>query len=243
MVYKEYSSTWRSFALICLLVTAVLISVGIGVALVVAVAKSPTRGATFIQALQIMISWPVIIGALVLAAGLRYPQEIGYLIRNVRYRTPSGGEIFTNQPEPPPGETEFEIPSASDTDGLVLGEADKAMLAGYTNVLQEQLEEKYREAFYWWCKYLSVFLVPTTQLVLAWFEDQSIAPTKEFYNEFWKTFISDSKQRETMLMVLLHHQLLESDSTVIRITEAGRSFLAFTRGIGQPHESKQTANR
>jgi hypothetical protein len=96
------------------------------------------------------------------------------------------------------------------------------------------LVEKDREVKYWWFMYLSFFLVPTTKSVLRWFADQIPLPTKEYYNEVWKTVVPDSKQREVMLMVLLHHGLIETKGLVLQITQYGRDFLTFIADTGFP---------
>jgi hypothetical protein len=94
-------------------------------------------------------------------------------------------------------------------------------------VATDLLLEKQGEVVYWWFEYLSLFLVPHTQLVLKWFSTQAIPPTKAFYDEFWKPIISDTKERETIMMVLLYHKLILQEGVTLKISDTGRQFLTF----------------
>ena len=91
----------------------------------------------------------------------------------------------------------------------------------------KMIGEKDREKKYWWFMYLSLFLVPNTKLVLRWFATQATPPTKEYYSEFWKAIVAESKLREVMLMVLIHHGLVVSEGPVLKVSQNGRDFLAF----------------
>jgi len=98
------------------------------------------------------------------------------------------------------------------------------------------LNEKQKEVVGWWFNYLSLFLVPKTKFILSWFGSQTVAPTKEYFHETWKQIVPDTKERETILMVLLHHGLIEAKNQVLQITQAGRDFLNFIGPLLPPEK-------
>jgi len=83
------------------------------------------------------------------------------------------------------------------------------------------LEEEQQKTIFWWYQYLNLFLVLGTKFVLKWFAGLQMAPTKDLFHEYWKTYLPDAKERETILSVLLLHQLIEANGQQFWITEAG----------------------
>jgi hypothetical protein len=233
---------WRKFAGI----GCVIIALGVAIGLVVAVAESPARGNKFLEALRIVISWPFVAGVVAFAFGITFKRELSQFIHNIGFiRFPGGAEIHTSQAPP---ETSKAAPSGSTAGGpgaLTLTPEDQEILRKHIEGLTKQMtdahqekdqildsaiqiiSEKQKEVVYWWFQYLSLFFVPATKVVLHWFGAQPIPLTKEFYEEAWKPIITDPTQRETILMVLLHHHLVEQKGMLLEITQAGRDFVAF----------------
>lgn len=223
-------SAWRKF----LYFGWIILAIGIASSIIIIVAQSPSYGERFLEALRIIISWPFVIGALVLLFGISLKREIKQFIGNIGFiRFPGGTELRSSQS---PTEQNKEPPSDS-IQPTILGKCIEDLTLQVNDAYQEKdqiineaiklLSDKHREVVYWWFQYLSVFFVPYTKLVLWWFASQSVAPTKEFYDEFWKMMIIDTNQRETILMVLLHHRLIKSHGHVLQITQAGLDFLSF----------------
>lgn len=200
-----------------------------------------------IELLKIFVSWPFVILILGLAFGITFRAELAQFIKAVgTIKLPGGAEILTNQTPPPKSETpEKKSPPEPDPKVLTLNEEQQQIIREHIKSLTKQatdakqekenilevattlLAEKERDARYWWFMYLSFFLVSTTQNVLRWFAAQALPPTKEYYNEVWKTVVQDSKQREIILMVLFHHGLLEIKGHLIQVTQNGRDFINF----------------
>lgn len=228
-------------------VVSVILASGVAATVVVAVVQSPSEGERFLKALDIVISWPLAVLVLGLAFGVTFRNELSQFIRNIGLiRFPGGTEIHSSQQAPETTEASTSrTPTSTGREKVTLTAEQQTLLRTYMENLTKQasdaqeekkqildtvikvVSEKQKEVVYWWFQYLSLFFVPATKLVLQWFSSQTVPPTKDFYEEFWKGAIPDPKERETILMVLLHHQLLQPKPAVIEITQAGRDFLSF----------------
>lgn len=213
-----------------------------------------TWSTIIIEVLRLIISWPFVIGALGFTFGFVFREEIAQFIKSIAaIRFPGGAEIRANQP-PPPAEPAGVAPPTSDGETIALTAQQIDIVRKHIESLTEKAEkaknaaeekeqvvkaavdmvvEKHKEVIHWWFQYLSLFLVPMTQIVLKWFATQAVAPTKEYYDEFWKVIVSDTKERQAILMALLHHHLLEANGPVFQITQTGHDFLGFMEGKGQ----------
>jgi hypothetical protein len=227
-----------------------IVASGISITLIVVVIQSPTRGSMFFDVLKLIISWPFVAGALSLTFGIAFRYEISQFIQNIGLIRFPGGEIRTTQASTP--KDELAAPPAitlTEDDQKIIREHIESLTKKAADAEQEkeqilnylidtltqknqELADKHKQVIYWWFQYLSLFLVPITQTVLQWFSSLQIAPTKEYYNEAWKAVVTDANQREIMLMVLLHHGLLEANGPVLQVSQAGKDFLAFLRGEG-----------
>lgn len=221
-----------------------IICMAIGVSLVVAVWQNPSHGQVLVEVLQILVSWPMAIGLLGFSAGVAFRSELsGFLKRLGTIRLPGGTEISSAPLQPEP-ESESPIQKAGNTITLTRDQADairgvvqelydkvqcsERELQAVRNAAFSLLEKKELEAAYWKFEFLSVFLVPATQLVLRWFASHPRGSvTKEYYDGFWKVFITDSNQRDTILSVLLFYGLLMQEDHTLRISDVGMQFLAF----------------
>jgi hypothetical protein len=201
----------------------------------------------WVELLKIFISWPFVIFVLGLAFGIGFRIEIAQFLRNIAaIKLPGGAEILTSQLPPPKSEKSEEPSPPEPAPGIItLNEDQQNIIRQHIEALTKEaadarqekeklleaatnlLSEKDIEKKYWWFMYLTLFMVPTTQNVLRWFAAQSLPSTKEYYNEMWKPVVAAAEQREVILMVLLHHGLLESKGHVLQITQNGRDFLNF----------------
>lgn len=237
-------------------VALLFISVGIASSLVIAALKSLEPRSGFFEILRVVISWPFVAGVLGFAFGVTFRSEISQFIQNIGLIRFPGGEIRATQPP----EEKVTTSPVTEEGIITLSREDQARVAEVIGKLvddmcqataerektreeKEQMEkvvdlvitklaDKHREAVHWWFQYLSLFLVPITKTVLQWFASQTVAPTKEYYNEAWRAIIRDDNQREIIFMVLYHHRLIEPEGAVYKVSQAGHDFLAFLRGEG-----------
>lgn len=98
--------------------------------------------------------------------------------------------------------------------------------------VQEALNTKQQQAIWWWFQYLGLFFVPNTKWVLHWFATRTTQATREWFHEEWKARIPSAKEREIILSVLLHHELLVENGSLLAVSEAGHAFLEFLRQQG-----------
>lgn len=199
------------------------------------------------ELLKIIISWPFVVLILVGSFGWSFKEEIRQFLRKVgTIKLPRGTEILTTQSPPAKSEKKDDIaPPEPDPSVLTLNAEQQAVIRAHIESLSQQastaeqekeqilknatdlLLQKEREVKYWWFMYLNLFLVPTTKHVLRWFASQPIAITKDYYNEVWKGIVANAVQREIMLMVLIHHNLIEANGPTLVLTQNGRDFLTF----------------
>lgn len=243
----------------------VILAMGLAVALVVVVAERPDRGETLIEVLRIFFAWPAMVALLGFAFGTAFHREISVFLESIAMiRFPGGTELHSRQ-APAPSKNKDEAASPPTEGGtLALGSEDQQVIQRHFEHLQqnlaeasqraelsenetreiskslemagEMIEEERRKAYYWWGQYLNLFLVEKTKLVLQWFADLRIPPTKELFHEYWKPLLPDPKERETIISVLLFHQLLQSNGQQFWITDTGRHFLRVLQDQGLwPH--------
>ncbi|MEW6227480.1 MAG: hypothetical protein AB1700_05200 [Bacillota bacterium] len=221
-----------------------IICMAIGVSLVVVIWQHPSHGQTLVEVLRILVSWPMVVGLLGFSAGVAFRTELsGFLKRLGTIRLPGGTEISSAPLQPEP-ENESPVQKDGNTITLTRDQADairsvvqelydkvqcsERELQAVRNAAFNLLAKKELEATYWKFEFLSVFLVPATKRVLSWFAGPHGGPiTKEHYDGFWKTFITDRGQRETILSVLLFYGLLLQEDHRLRISDVGMQFLAF----------------
>jgi len=194
-----------------------------------------------------------VVGLLGFSFGFAFRQEIAWFLQDIAWvRIPGGAELHSRQ-TPEKEKKEDALPA--EKGAVTLGPEEQRMLREHFQKLQQDLAESSQQAeltaqereeisealesvsqmlaaeqqktIFWWYQYLNLFLVLGTKFVLKWFAGLQIAPTKDLFHEYWKTYIPDAKERETILSVLLFHQLIEANGQQFWITEAGQSFLQF----------------
>lgn len=242
-------------------VGSMLVALGVALAIFITIKESPSRGRTLLDVLHVFISWPVVAFGL----GLIFRKDIAAFIQFMSLRfpgLPGRPEISSKQLPPPdddtgggePGPGGAPGPPAADTESITLNAEQLAVIRSHMDGLRKKAEnakqekenifeaavnllnEKQKEVVGWWFNYLSLFLVPKTKFILSWFGSQTVAPTKEYFHETWKQIVPDTKERETILMVLLHHGLIEAKNQVLQITQAGRDFLNFIGPLLPPEK-------
>lgn len=231
-----------------------ILAVGVTVALVLTVVRSPSRGETLIEVLKLFFAWPFMVALLGFAFGIAFRREIARFLENVGIvRFPGGTELHARQ-APAGMKIEEEAVPAEDGVLKLRPEDQQAIQQAFQRLQQDLseasqraelsqqqteeisqsleaagklLEEEQHKTIFWWYQYLNLFLVLGTKLVLRWFSGLQIIPTKELFHEFWRASIPDTKERETILSVLLHYELIQTNGQQLWITEAGKSFLQF----------------
>ena len=163
------------------IIILIILPIGIAVTLPLIVWQNPSRGQTLIEITSIFLSWPAVIGALGLTFGITFRKELSDFINRLgTIRLPGGTEISSSPPQPAP-ETKSKYKKEEGNITLSIEQQEpirkhiedlKEKIAGSEcekeelfKVATDLLLEKQGEVVYWWFEYLSLFLVPHTQLV------------------------------------------------------------------------------
>jgi len=171
---------------------------------------------------KLLLSTPVVAGLIACGFTLTFKAQLGRLIDRVASIKVPGGELST--PQLPPDMTR-EAPK----DLRVLDEAEPVLppqpqpadIQRFTELLRAERTR----AYLWEYRYLNLFLVPRTIVVLEWFAGIADRPTDLTYDTFWSTRIPDVSQRRVILSVLESHHLVQRDGSLLGISEKGREYL------------------
>lgn len=100
------------------------------------------------------------------------------------------------------------------------------------NVLMDLAAQQYERAERWFFRYLDIFFVPMTKIVLRWVAEHS--PTTRNESEaFWKAVITEPAQRDTILDVLIANGLIQETGGTISVTDVGQRFLDYMDSLAQ----------
>jgi uncharacterized integral membrane protein len=200
---------------------------------VLVIALDEGKGNRTLDLAGILLGWPVVIGLLIAFLVTRFHAEIAEFIREheVRVQTRRGTTIETNRQQPSPEVSEEEIPAPSE-------DVEKTVQKTYSdqeiNAVWELVAQQNDRAERWFFRYLDIFFVPLTKLVLWWFSQSTGPVTRKDYEAFWSKFISDPAQRDTIVDVLLANGLIQETFGVISVTDTGRRYLEHVDSLEQP---------
>ena len=172
--------------------------------------------------LEVLLSWPPLVGLLGTVVLVLFKKEVRSLIgRIARIRFPGGGEIAL--PQAPPTDTKDapEVPEGdivelpSDVSGA---EADR---------LREAIRSERAATYLWEYRYLNLYLVRATQLVLD--RISSAGPIAlRLLDSYLQAFIPSANERNAILDALAgHHLVLMGGDGLIEVTPKGREYIAW----------------
>lgn len=180
-------------------------------------------GSIVLEYLKVLLTGPVIGGAVALTFIVMFRQPIKSLIARIAsIKIPGGAELLTPQ-QPPEGSADKtpHVPVSQDEPPLLPASLSDPEL----EQIQEVLNAERARAYVWEYRYLNLFLVPATVLVLEWFASLTVRITIGMYDAFWSTTVREAEQRTTILSVLESHRLVQRDGDIVAITEKGREYL------------------
>lgn len=190
----------------------------IGAVIVLALAAEALWGENrvAIDLLRLLLGWPVVIGLLLVGFAIWFRDEIGAFLANVGAIKTRWAEIQMQQPAPPEGEP---LPTTEDGDAQATDEDNREVI----RALQ-------RAVYFWFNRYLSVYLVPHTKQVLLWLSDQTTPIQSVAVWAEWGKVIQSPAEQQAVLTALLENGLVEWTRGMLRITENGRRFVKFMSG-------------
>lgn len=177
-----------------------------------------------LEYVRVLLSAPPVIAVVVGSAIIGYRAQIGRLMDRIKRAKGWGVEIdatqqeradatITAKDEPPPVPTsDVSLPQ-----GIPLTPEQ-------TEQIVHLIQSERANAALWEYRYLNLFLVRSTQIILDWFyELQRPVGIREF-DTIWNPLIPDVNQRNTILVVLENQHLIQRTGDLIQITPKGREY-------------------
>jgi hypothetical protein len=195
-----------------------------------------------LEYLKVILSWPVM-GALLGLAVVRTfrPQIASILERPLKLKWPGGGATFGSQErtaraELPASTTPPAVPSSES--GVTLPDGLQEASETGRDVVQLVQSERAHAAL-WEYRYLNLYLVRGTQMVLDWLATLPQGISTAFYDSQLQAHIADANERIAILNALQRHHLLTLQNGLLRVTDKGREYL---RWRGPLPSSPQSGN-
>lgn len=179
-----------------------------------------------LEYVKVLLSAPVIAGAVALTFLCLFRGEIRALIGRVfRIRFP-GGELFASQQE----RTQAAIAPKEQPPGGPQGQ--QVQLPATVTLTPEQaqqvvaiIQSERANATLWEYRYLNFFLARSTQLVLDWLGTVQQPISVNLIDSYLQSFIVDAQERVAILTALQNHHLITIANNLVQITPKGREYL------------------
>jgi len=186
-----------------------------------------------LEYLKVVLSTPVIAGAIVVLLLCQFRSDIKALIGRIGKITFPGGELSMSQAErtakesggdtpPPPPPSEVALPQ-----GLTLTPEQ-------VTELQQFIAGERANAFLWEYRFLNYHLVLRTQQILDWLPSLTPPPTVALLDNLLQQFIPDAEERNAITGTLHSHHLIDWSSGLIVVTPKGREYMAWRGPLSNP---------
>ena len=221
-----------------------IFSLGLVFSLGIVIWQNPHRGDTLIQVARLFTSWPVVVAALGLTAGIAFQSEIKSLLNGIASFTLHfpGGRVDAKREQP---DTTSESTDKNKKPVITLTEAQRqetlqiineieAVVTGMdtehkkliTNA-ENQLKAKERQLLHWRFEFLSVFFVRDTKRALHLIANALPNLNRSHYDEACKLYIPNSQQRQVILNVLTYHEIVAEVDGRLTVTALGKQFIDY----------------
>lgn len=185
--------------------------------------------------LKVFLSAPVIAGAVVLTFFWLFRRETsGVIGRIFRVRFP-GGELLASQHE----RAELDPSVAGRTPTLsqvqeIQVPSGVPLSPTQAQELRQLIQSEHSNALLWEYRFLNLYLVRATQLLLGWLATFEQPVSVHFVDSSVQTHIGNPEERGAMLAALANHHLITVTSERVQVTHKGRDYLQW-RGPLLPH--------
>ena len=176
--------------------------------------------------LKVLLSGPVIIGVVVLVFIRIFRSEIGRLIDRVRQIKFPGGEVSALQQARARKEL---VAATAPTADLVAKDfklpTSVSMEPGQAAEIIQLIQSERTNAALWEYRYLNLYLVRSTQMVLGWLAGQQQPVSLRLLDSMLQPNIPDPNERAAILGALQTHHLVAVVADAVRVTDKGREYL------------------
>lgn len=185
-----------------------------------------------LEYLKVLLSTPVVAGAIAIAFIVLFRGDIRALMRRVATIRFPGGEVSTSQVErssevtPTTGAT----PKVPPSEQVVLPQ-NIALTPEQVKQLAEIFQAERARAYLWEYRYLNYFLVPLTQRVLDWLASLKDRPTYTLYDTLFTQAVPSTEERKAIIDALAAHHLIQLKGDLIEVTPKGREYIQWRRPL------------
>ncbi len=187
-----------------------------------------------LEYLRVLLSGPTVAGLVALAFFFAFRDDIRKLMARIATFKGAGVEVTTTQQERAleAGLAPAAAPSSSqqppDTPpGLHLPPQEQERLRDFIRTERDR-------ATLWEYRFLNLYLVPGTQLVLDWIaHEPGGRTTVKMFDAIWRHDIPALQERAAVLNALREHTLVNIQGALIELTDKGREYLQW-RGAYRP---------
>ncbi|MBW7996246.1 MAG: hypothetical protein FVQ81_06700 [Candidatus Glassbacteria bacterium] len=176
-----------------------------------------------LEYLKLFLSPQMVIGAIVLLFIFIFRNELKCLLVRIKKAKAVGSELEfetqrelleaeKNRPEDKPE------PPQADSGKMTLKPDEQERLVGV-------IEQLRTHAIYWEFRYLNLFLVHTTQLVLTWLVVYTEPVSMKQYHAGWGPTIQNLDERKAVLNALERSGLISIKGDMMEVTERGRQYI------------------
>lgn len=179
-----------------------------------------------LEYLRVILSAPVIAGAVAITFLCLFRGGISALIDRVfRIRFP-GGELFASQQQrAQAGIAPQEQPPALPQGQQVELPANITLTPQQAQQVVHLIQSERATAALWEYRYLNFFLARSTQLVLDWLGTLQQPISVNLIDSYLQSFIVDAQERVAILTALQNHHLVTIVNNLVQITPKGREYL------------------
>lgn len=187
-----------------------------------------------LEYLKVILSAPVIFGALSAVFLGMYKEEIRTFIKRMKIKW-KDAELSSQAEELRESESGGKAPAPTIPSGDTnLPPLPASLTADQRAQIETALKSERAVSYLWEYRYLNHFLVPQTQVVLDWFAGLRTSITYRNYDTEWIPRIPSAKERDAIWTALQAHHLISVNDELASITEKGKEYIAWRNQFRRP---------
>ena len=190
-----------------------------------------------LEYLKVLLSWPVVTGIISLIAIKTFRPQIAALLgRPLKLEWPGGGASFGSQDKTSKAElpTNNAIPAIPASSEVVALPQSVSPSSSEAQDIVHLVRSERANAALWEYRYLNLFLVRGTQVVLDWLATLPNGISSAFFDSQLQAFITAANERFAILNALQKHHLVSINADLISITDKGREYLTWRGPLPPP---------
>ncbi len=177
---------------------------------------------------KIILAWPVVTCILGITFVRTFRPQIATLLEKpFKVKRPGGGASFGSQART----SQAELPASSSAPAVPSAGTAVELPQNLSPTSQEGIDvvhlvqSERANAALWEYRYLNLFLVRGTQMVLDWLATLSNGISVSFFDSQLQAFIPHANERFAILNALQRHHLVSMQNDMIRVTDKGNEYL------------------